>query len=242
MKGPSPAETHLRRAGIAVLAAALSTPAFGATTRILCIGDSITQGGRKDRDESTYRVPLQAMLINARIDYDFVGTRRAGLDADAAWPAWFDPDHEGYYGATTAEVRDRLQAHLRALPKPDVALVALGTNDHRHSFVEPLESIVGLLRAKNPRVTILVGQTAFDGWTARWQHFQVSRMAARLDTGRSPVITVDLQDGWEPDPKKQGADTYDWVHPNRKGQHTMARRWFVAMLPHLKPVRLNAPP
>ena len=78
--------------------------------RVLCIGDSITQGGRKDRAELTYRLPLQQMLKALR-PVDFIGTQRAGLDG-FPWPVTFDPDHESYYGETTEQVRERLGALL----------------------------------------------------------------------------------------------------------------------------------
>lgn len=66
---------------------------------ILCIGDSITQGGHLN-DKYTYRLPSQNKLNNhPTIKANFIGTQHKGLDDDFQWPSNFDPDHEGYYGA-----------------------------------------------------------------------------------------------------------------------------------------------
>ena len=50
-----------------VLAVGLSLAATGEAVpqknfTILCVGDSITQGGKTDREEWTYRLPLQRLL------------------------------------------------------------------------------------------------------------------------------------------------------------------------------------
>ena len=50
-----------------------------APCRILCVGDSITQGGKTDREEWTYRLPLQRLLHEAGISYDFVGSKAFGF-------------------------------------------------------------------------------------------------------------------------------------------------------------------
>jgi acyl-CoA thioesterase I len=225
----------MKRLVAALLLCALSSVQAG-PLRILCVGDSITQGGRADRDESTYRLPLQALLRSERIEFDFVGTRSAGLQPKAAWPAWFDADHEGYYGAKTAAVRDQLRSHLADLPAPDVVLLHLGTNDHNEheGFTEPLENIVQIVRAKNPRVTVLVGHLALSGWRAQFERWRVNRMIERMDNTQSRVVAVNHYEGWNADPSKLGADTYDWVHPNAKGQLVMAMRWLAAMRPFLK--------
>jgi len=197
--------------------------------RILCIGDSITQGGNTARPmELTYRLPLQAMLRTAGVPFDFIGTRHRGLDPDARWPAGFDDDHEGYYGMRTAVVRDRVERALPALAPPDVALVHLGTNDMDRpgAVARPLADIVAELRERNPRVVVLVGHVTLTGWRAMMMRWRVTQLTGLLDTPQSPVIAVNHHRGW-----RQDSDTFDGVHPNPWGQHKMAEAWFNAMRP-----------
>src|SRR3954454_8141416 len=91
--------------------------------RILFVGDSITAGGNRERDESSYRLPLQTLIATTGVAVDYVGTREQGLHADARWPSGFDLHHEAYYGATTAFVRDRLREHVGQFAPPDIALI-----------------------------------------------------------------------------------------------------------------------
>jgi len=220
----------------------LAAPLVAEPLRVLCIGDSITQGGKRDRDEFTYRHPLFAMLTEAGVEFDFIGTRDKGLQPDAKWPdvagVPFDPDHEGYYGAKTAAVLDKLRRNLPELPPPDIALIHLGTNDqnaanHDQAIVEPLTAMIGLLRERNPEVVVLVGHLNFKGGAAAKIRPKVEAMAERLDTEASPVRTVHHYRDFNADPKHPETDTFDWAHPNPQGQRKMAAAWFEAMKPHL---------
>jgi lysophospholipase L1-like esterase len=207
------------------------TGAFADPLRILCVGDSITQGGKENRMEFTYRLPLQDVLKRyGGVPFDFVGTRQAGVDAAAKWPEDFDADHEGYYGAKTSEVRDRLRVSLQKLPPPDIAIVHLGTNDldSPGSFVDPLKEIVTLMRARNPHVVVLIGQVMPHSWHARWARFNVDRMVDQINTATAPVVVVNHDEGWDDE-----KDTYDGIHPGPSGQYKMAIAWFSAMQPYL---------
>jgi len=178
------------------------------------------------------------MLINAKVDFDFIGNRNQGLQPEVKWPdakgRAFDPDHEGYYGAKTASVRDE----LTKIPAPDVAPIHLGTNDqssedHPLTVVKPLGEIIELLRGRNPKIRILVGHLKFNGGAALSIRPLVEGMAERLGTADSPVTTVHIYRGWTEDPAKEGTDTFDWAHPNPQGQRKMAEAWFAAMKPAL---------
>jgi acyl-CoA thioesterase-1 len=98
--------------------------------------------------------------------------------------------------------------------------------------------MIALLRAKNPRVVVLVGHLAFNGGAALKIRPLVEAMARELDTPASPVVTVAHYTGWRENPDATDFDTFDWAHPNPRGQQKMAEKWFAAMTPHLK--RLKA--
>ena len=213
--------------------------------RILCVGDSITQGGKEDRPEYTYRYPLQQKLYAAGIPFDFIGSRQTGLQPGATWPEIapgipFDPDHEGYYGNKTADVVHQVEAAWSdTSPAPDFVLIHLGTNDqkaedHAASVQAPLREFIGFLRSQNPRVVILLGHLNFnDSAGAFTIRPLVQTLAEELTTPDAPIITVAHYKGWQEKPDAPGADTFDWAHPNPQGQEKMATHWFAAFQPYL---------
>ncbi len=226
-----------------VVSLAFLTSASAEPVRILPIGDSITQGGKRGVEEFTYRWPLFGSLKEAGVEFDFIGTRTAGLDPEAKWPDYkgtaFDLDHEGYYGGKTAKVVAEVTSHLGQLAPPDIALIHLGTNDQNAAdlaaaVIQPLETLIAQLRARNPKVAVLVGHLNFNGGAALKIRTLVEEMAQRLHTPASPVVTVHHYRGWKENPQAGGTDTFDWAHPNPQGQRKMADAWFAAMKPFLK--------
>jgi hypothetical protein len=214
--------------------------------RILPLGDSITQGGKRDREEYTYRWPLFCMLVDNGVKFDFIGSRNTGLQEDAVWPSEykgipFDPDHEGYYGIKTARMLEKLP---EAIPHwagpPDIVLIHLGTNDqgasdHRKAVADPLREIITLLRRQNPKVVILLGHLNFNASKgASAIRPLVEELAREMSTDQSAVITVHHYEGWHERPREDESDTFDWAHPNPKGQKKMAEKWFEAMRPFLE--------
>ncbi len=234
--------------GTLVLAAFADTPATQPTrvqglVRILCIGDSITQGGKRDRQEYTYRYPLFKMLTDAGTTFDFIGSTQKGLHPDATWPDYkgkpFDPDHEGHYGWKTAKVRDNLADWMKTYPAPaDIVLIHLGTNDQKSDNIErdiaqPIADMIKMLRDANPRVVVLVGHLNFNDGAALKIRPIVQKMADDQSTPTSPVLTVNHYKGWNEKPRQDDSDTFDWAHPNPRGQQKMAEKWFEAMKPYL---------
>ncbi|MBC8140703.1 MAG: G-D-S-L family lipolytic protein [Armatimonadetes bacterium] len=223
--------------------AGASLPVNADTINILPIGDSITQGGRADRKEYTYRYPLFYKLKDAGHDVNFIGSLRTGLNGDAKWPdkngVVFDPDHEGHYGWKTAAVRDKLAGWSAGWEAaPDIALIHLGTNDqgskdYNADIVQPLKDMVAFLRTKNPRVAVFIGHLNFNGGNAVTIRPLVEAMAKEISTKESPVVTVATYEGWVENPDQAGSDTFDWAHPNEQGQAKMADKWFAAIKPLL---------
>jgi lysophospholipase L1-like esterase len=173
-------KTHHMLFSAALICSTLScgtlSPAAAEVIDIVPIGDSITQGGRSDRAEYTYRYPLFYKLKDAGYNINFIGSLKTGLNGDAKWPdkngVAFDLDHEGHYGWKTAAVRDNLaqwSASWGAVP--DIALIHLGTNDQgtkdiNGDIVQPLKDMVTFLRTKNPRIAVFIGHLNFNGGNA----------------------------------------------------------------------------
>ena len=240
-------KTHYKLSLVALLCSALivgaMSPADADTIDILPIGDSITQGGRADRAEYTYRYPLYYKLKDAGYDVNFIGSLRTGLSGDFKWPGKngvaFDRDHEGHYGWKTAAVHDKLVEWSGTWgAAPDIALIHLGTNDreskdYNADIAQSLKDMVTFLRTKNPRVAVLIGHLNFSDEQAVMIRKVVDATAKEISTKESPVMTVATYEGWNPDPAHVQSDTFDWAHPNERGQAKMADKWLAVMKPVL---------
>lgn len=212
---------------------------------ILCVGDSITQGGKESQPEYTYRLPLQMLLHEKRVAFDFIGSRQAGLHESVKWPEIaegvpFDPDHEGYYGYKTEAACSKVKEAFNGYTVyPDIVLVHLGTNDQKEGNYEntvgaPLRDFIQFLRTKNPNVVVLLGHLNFNhGAVAEGIRAVVENVARDLSSNESPVVTVHHYQGWREKPGEIYSDTFDWAHPNIKGQEKMAVNWLNAMQPWL---------
>lgn len=235
----------MKRALATLLFASVFIPRLGAAAplHILPLGDSITQGGRSDRLEYSYRYPLFMMLKDANIDFDFIGSMTGGLHADAKWPDYgkipFDPHHEGHYGWKTRAVSLNLPKWAATYPAPpDMVLINLGGNDINETdldaaAVKPLREIIALLRAKNPKIIVLIGDLQWNAGPAGKINALYARLAKELSTADSPVLTVAHYEGWRAKPNDIYGDNFDGAHPNLKGQEKMARNYFHAMKPFL---------
>ncbi|NQZ59135.1 MAG: G-D-S-L family lipolytic protein [Lentisphaeraceae bacterium] len=214
---------------------------------ILPLGDSITQGGKEGRDEFTYRYPLFCKLKDAGVNFDFIGSLKTGLHKEAKWPDYkqwkFDHDHEGHYGWKTQAVLDKLPGWAKSYKNaPDIALIHLGTNDQKsgkpyENVAKPLAEMIKILRGLNPKVIVLLGHLNFNGGKALKIREEIEKMAKRVSSEKSPVVTVHMYNGWQENPKKPNSDTFDWAHPNPQGQEKMAHKWFEAMQPYLSKIK-----
>jgi len=228
--------------------------------RIVCMGNSITQGKidktSKVITQLSYRPCLWEKLDSAGIDVDMVGYTNLWFDESvsnmAATPLSqytghdFDRDHDSYYGITsdgllngdastvwTGSALPKLSDRLKSYTA-DIALLHIGTNDADNAVnttVSNIEAIIDALRVSNPHVVVFVAKliTAWKPINAK-----VDQIAANKSTSSSPVIAVDLATGFVNDIANPNTTmTYDWVHPNPKGQKFMAERWFNAIVKQL---------
>lgn len=197
-------------------------------TRIMPLGDSITQGNTQ---HNSYRRPLWLELRKAGYNVDFVGSTRENFKGPSPLSD-FDPDHEGHWGWRVDEVLERIDGWLR-ISEPDIVLIHLGNNDltrgqSLESTIEELRQLIQRIRSVNPRVKLLIAQIIPCGNPPRIQQLnqRIGNLARRTNTQESPIVVVDQFSGFNP---KAGADTYDGCHPSGVGEQKMASRWFAAL-------------
>ena len=222
--------------------------------RIVAIGDSITQGNPV---HWTYRYPLWKMLIDAGVDFDFVGSINYYDIVNPDIPPYrgrpFDWEHEGHVFFQSSEIAGQLPGWLlyghagSGGYVPDIALVHAGTNDAllaqpATGTIANLGSIIDTLRSRNPRVHVLLAKiipifnpldpAGSANASASAINARIDGLAAAKTTPESRVVVVDHNAGFFPDytvPPPNGGDTADGVHPSVAGEEKMARRWFEAL-------------
>ena len=219
--------------------------------RIICIGDSITEGFKNTKDPEdqsgfpSYRKFLWDLLTEKKVEFDFIGTQNGCCynQKPLGFGQW-DMDHQSYSGATSEFVlrgnpkveKSSLEDRLQKLSVPDLALIHLGTNDldkvPAQTTIANLHGIIDVLRARNPRITIFLAQI-IPMWRQGIPELNqaIAALGKEASTTQSPVFIVDQHTGFD---STKGVDTYDGVHPNQQGQQKMATRWYQALDPYLK--------
>ena len=126
-----------------------------------------------------YRYNLWRLLIDAELDFDFIGTQHSLPDQDGravAFPEYrgrtFDADHEGHDCWSSMQLVDGLEDHDEAggledwleRDVPDVVLLSVGTHDLLHwdedawFTLDHIEEIIWILRDHNEDVMIFLQQ------------------------------------------------------------------------------------
>ncbi len=219
-------------------------------TRIMPLGDSITQGST---NFDNYRHHLWAKLQAAGYgNIDFVGSHDV-LANSTADPLVFDKDHEGHYGWHTDQIvsgggipaggsgnLNQWLTGLQAAGKlPDVVLMHLGSNDVLHNpagydqsiTIGEMKSVIDVLRSFNPKVTILLAKVIPHKKASSPSVDSLNALIPGLDsyeTATSAVMIVDQHTGFST------SWLADDVHPNTVGAVAMSDRWFDALEPLLQ--------
>jgi acyl-CoA thioesterase I len=189
----------------------LAFPLFAAetnVTRVACVGDSITQGvGVKDKNKDSYPSQLARLL-------------------GEQW----EVRNYGVSGSTMMNKGDRPYQQQKALraaldSKPDVVVIALGTNDskpqnfesHPDDFIPSARQLIGQFREANPKIQIYLclPVPAFpEYWGIRDSVIQGKIIPAlRQVATEEGVPTIDLYSALT------GKDSCfpDKIHPNEEG-------------------------
>lgn len=210
------------------LACGLSA-AEATTTRIMAVGDSITQGGKTF---AAYRIPLAAKLLAAGVRFVFVGSQKTDTPQGPLW-------HEGYGGKNAEYLATILEGRLKANPA-NVLMLQAG---HNHFIEEkPVAGIVAAhremiatARRLNPKSIVFVAQVIPSGKLPKYSYIPelnlvLAALVKELHRPEQPVYLVDLATGFDP-----AKDTIaDRVHPNTAGAEKIAQRWSEALTKALR--------
>lgn len=202
--------------------------------RIMPLGDSITAG----QVGGGYRQPLQNLLTNAGIRFDFVGSQ-----TPLNQPSGFDPDHEGHSGAKSNQIDSAATPHL-GTHAATVYLVHVGTNDITYGEGGQLpgrvRTLLNHLYAATPQATVLLARiiatrteyatpsTPRAAQTNAWNAAALTLVNEYRGLGRA-IHAVDQH-------AALGAGDFpadDAFHPNASGYGKMAQTWFAALSPLL---------
>lgn len=250
----SPIATSIRK--ICLLTCFAAATFAQAATKIMFIGDSITNGGQT---YASYRYPLYFGLKEAGYDIDAVGTSSTlfsnSTPNSALYPDYFttfDRQHEGYWGITTTNFLNT-RATVAASLKPDVVTIFLGSNDVNENVsnasnnyktsTDNLGAIIDKLRDTNPNVKIAIAQIIPATPTASYgfananpkipgYNAAVATFAASKSTAASPIVVVDQYTGYDAIAFNQPSDG---VHPNQYGEQLIADRFQIALQTLLSP-------
>ena len=202
---------------------------------ICCVGDSITEGANaaSAANKWTYRTYLAALLAEAGFgNIDWKGSHVSphsgnGL-ANEGWSGQNAEQVASKYIANAADDRaDVLMLHAGhnydATQGDASAIIAAATNAHAR--------IIAAAREQNPNVTVLYAKVITSGKLPKYSYIPalnnaIGALAAELTTASSPVLAVDLADGWNP----AEHCISDKVHPSASGARLMAERWFAALM------------
>ena len=195
-------------------------------TRIMPLGDSITQG----TVPGGYRARLWQLLTNAGFKVDFVGT--LSNNTAASLP---DPQHEGHSGWMINQIDANILSYLDAVDDPDLILLLLGTNDYKldndpTNAIHRLEALIAKIATKRPFAKIVVANLLLrtdypalnDTIQATFNPLVPGVVSNQAALGRQ-VFFLDLRSA------VGAADLADGLHPNQSGYDKMADSWFSAI-------------
>lgn len=218
-------------------------------TRIMPLGDSITQGvtvgagcGTASTDTNCppddervgYRKKLYDDLTSAGYYVQLVGSLANGSGAGLITP---NDRHEGHGAYSTAMIRDGAGSWLNAAT-PDIVLLHVGTNDANGgssdgtAVADPNDSILQRIYNANPEATVVLAKIigspnpTLNNTIASFNADVEARInAAWADQGAAGrLILVDMYNTLTN--RTVDGDFADNLHPNNAGYQKMANAWW----------------
>ncbi len=196
------------------------------TTRIMLMGDSITEGYDGSDPVGGFRDNLDSMLTDTGAWYDLVGTLHDGVG--------FDADHEGHGGWTVDMMLADVDSFLQQTD-PGIVLIHLGTNDISadqgvSSTLVEMDSLLSHIYNYNPSMIVHLS-----GIIPR--NDSKDSLATELNAGYLGIVNdwsalgysikyVDHNSAFKADPTWQNDYMFDHVHPDNAGYALMAQTYF----------------
>jgi lysophospholipase L1-like esterase len=249
-----PSLRHFFVAVALVSIAALAAPLWGDAAqpiRVVCIGDSITQG-RGDHSKSGnawlptdgWRYDFWKLSIDNNVPIQFVGTEKEGFESTPTYADYkgqtFNNLHEAHWGWTTEAVFNKLK-ETQSQWTADVALVYLGTNKEKLDDAEKasdpdaiarttaaMRGIILLLQQNNPKISICIRELLGSDARSKGLNESYEKLATELSTSTSKIVTVPVPVDWQWDPKKPNTDTIDGCHSSKSGDQKIADGFWTA--------------
>ena len=196
-----------------------------APTRIMPLGDSITNGFPV---AGGYRNRLHQLLTAAGYNVDFIGTQ-----TDNGAGTLPDPDHEGHSGWRIGQLDANIAGWFGAMADPDVVLLHIGTNDFGSSTDTPnainrLDALIAKIATLRPYAHIVVtnlmerNEPYNTSIQAQFNPFVQARVNAQAALGRR-VTFLDMRAA------VPLAEMPDQLHPGQTGYNHMADAWLPAI-------------
>jgi len=211
----------------------LAQSAHGQAVKIMPFG-TWTKG---IQHHASYRYDLWFKLTNAGFDVDFVGKNTEtgdtlDLDLYPEYLTIFDRDHEGYATTFAGEMVGSV-TRAADFQQPDIVLLWLGSHDIFQQGLSgatnatfAIRDMIEGIRSSVPGVTILLGLTHFvpvlETAHVSTLNDGITTIASELDTPESPIIVVDMVNGFDPGSMLLVGGT---IH-NRVGEAFVANKWF----------------
>ncbi|KAI8625959.1 carbohydrate esterase family 3 protein [Xylariaceae sp. FL1651] len=211
---------------LAILAGA--AVAQNVTLRYMPFGDSITE-----------IICWRAMLWEKMQSTEFASVNWVGsgkTDEGNCADTKYDHDHEGHSGFLAINIANNKQlvGWLQNNPA-DVITMHLGTNDivqqnkPTDQILAAFTTLVGVMRASNPNMKIIVAQIipiGIGNYNGAVQALNkaIPAWAQGLNKTESPIWVVDQFTGMS------SSDLRDGIHPNKAGDTKMANVWYPALM------------
>lgn len=213
-----------------------------APTRIMPLGDSITDGSSFDSPDGSggYRGRLHSLLTSAGYNVDYIGTQTVNSSLVP------DPNHEGHGGWRIDQLDSNMALWLANLADPDVVLMHIGTNDFGsntdiNNAINRLDALILKIATLRPYCHIIVtnlmerGEPHNTNIQTLFNPFVQARVDAHAAAGRR-VTFLDMRAA------VPISDMPDSLHPNQTGYDKMADAWLPAIQAVIGPNGDNTPP